>query len=255
MTIDDELSSMISDIAREHHLQSIPELPLFLHARGISTLFHFTPLQNIPSIFKHGLLGLDELRAKNIEFKNSDQSRSDPIANGICISLTRPNSYMLSSKLNQGYALALLELQPAQQILSEVCFIASPGNFGRWDHKNRVLEWPEKYCGGSGLANMFLNEPLRKSYDLEASQPTDPQAELIFLNSIPARFIAKVILPAGKDYANAQTVRDLIRDLPKGVLVESQNKRNFPQFAWNDSRRVKEFEERKWQIDWELDLK
>lgn len=253
MNVDQELSRMISEIAREHHSQAKAELPLFLEARKISTLFHFTPLQNISSIFKHGILGTDELRRRSIEFKTSDPTRSDPIANGICVSLSRPNNYMLSRKLSQGYALALLELSPVQQILGELCFVASPGNFGRWDHKSRILQWPEKYCGGAGLANMFLNQPLREQYGLETYQPTDPQAELIFLEPIPPRFIAKVILPANPVFADSEIVRALVRELPKGVLVESQNKRNFPQIAWNDEKYVKEFEERKWKVEWELD--
>lgn len=254
MNVDHELSGMISDIAREFHSQSLRELPLFLEARKISTMFHFTHLQNLPSIFKHGILGLEDLRSRAIDFKASDHGRKDPIANGICVSLTRPNDYMLANKLTQGHQLALLELSPAPSILKECCFVASPGNFGRRDHKNRILEWPEKYCGGTGLANLFLNRELRERYNLDVSQPTDPQAELVFLDSIPARFISRIFLPAGKEYANAETVRTLIQVLPKGVLIESQNARSFPQIVWSDPKRTREFEERKWRLEWESQI-
>ena len=117
MIFDHELSMMISDLAREFHTQALTEIPLFLEARKITTLYHFTPLQNVRSIFNHGILSLDDLRAKGINYKASDENRGDPIANGICISLTKPNDYMLSSKLTQGYQMALLELKPAQEIL------------------------------------------------------------------------------------------------------------------------------------------
>lgn len=180
MNFDHELSNIISDVAREFHAKALSEIPLFLEARKITALYHFTPLQNIGSIFHYGILGTDELQARGIDYKASDANRGDPVANGICISLTKPNDYMLSSKLSQGYEMALLELKPAKEILKEFCFIASPGNFGRWDHKNRILSWPERYCGGSGLTNLFLNEYLRNKYQLAASQPTDPQSELIF---------------------------------------------------------------------------
>ncbi len=161
---------------------------------------------------------------------------------------------MLSSKLSQGYEMALLELKPAREILQEFCFIASPGNFGRWDHKKRVLSWPEKYCGGRGLVNLFLNEHLRNKYELASSQPTDPQSELIFLDSIPPQFIVRVILPAKRDYADNEVVRKLVRELPKGTLIESQNSSEFPEIKWSDNKRVEEFEERKWRIEWEADL-
>ena len=255
MIFDHELSKMISDLAREFHTQALSEMPLFLEARKITALYHFTPLENVGSIFNHGILGLDDLRARRINYKASDENRGDPIANGICISLTKPNDYMLSSKLSQGYEMALLELKPAREILQEFCFIASPGNFGRWDHKKRVLSWPEKYCGGLGLVNLFLNEHLRNKYELALSQPTDPQSELIFLDSIPPQFIARVILPAKRDYADNEVVRKLVRELPKGTLIESQNSSDFPEIKWSDNKRVEEFEERKWRIEWEEDIK
>jgi hypothetical protein len=251
MTFDYELSEIISDLAREFHAQALSQMPLFLEARKITALYHFTPLQNVGSIFSYGILGLDDLRAKGVSYKASDENRGDPIANGICVSLTKPNEYMLSSKLSQGYEMALLELKPAREILQEFCFIASPGNFGRWDHKNRILSWPEKYCGGTGLANLFINERVRDRYGLASSQPTDPQSELIFLDSIPPQFISRVILPAKRDYANNEVVRKLVRELPKGILIESQNTSEFPEIKWSDNKRAEEFEERKWRIEWE----
>jgi hypothetical protein len=254
MTFDNELSDIVLDLAREFHAQALPELSLFLEARKITALYHFTPLQNVVSIFNYGILGRDDLRARGINYKVSDANRVDPIANGICISLTKPNDYMLSRKLSQGYHMALLELKPVAKILQEFCFIASPGNFGRSDHKNRVLSWPEKYCGGQGLVNLFLNENLRNKYKLAPSQPTDPQSELIFLDSIPSHFIARVILPAKREYADNEVVRELVRKLPKGSLIESQNSSEFPEIKWSDNKRAEEFEERKWRIEWEADL-
>ncbi len=90
MIFDHELSKMISDLAREFHAQALSEMPLFLEARKITALYHFTPLENVSSIFNHGILGLDDLRARGIDYKASDGNRGDPIANGICISLSKP---------------------------------------------------------------------------------------------------------------------------------------------------------------------
>jgi hypothetical protein len=251
MSIDEELEPLINEIARKFHAKALDELPLFLEARKITRLFHFTPMQNIKSIFANGLLGINELRSRGIEFRSSDAGRSDPIANGICVSLTNPNDYMLSRKLSQGFHMALLELKPVLEILSNLCFIASPGNFGRHDHKVRFLNWPEKYCGGYGLTNLFTNEPLRKRYNLSLSEPTDPQSELIFLDPIPVSFISKVIFPSGREYANEDVVRKLLSDLPKGTLVQSRNQSEFRPIHWSDKSRVEEFESRKWKIDWQ----
>lgn len=251
MAIDEELARLIDEIARKFHSESLDEIPLFLEARKINKLFHFTPVQNINSIFEFGILGIDELKSRGIEFKSSDSSRNDPIPNGICVSLTNPNEYMLSRKLSQGFHMALLELKPVLEMLSNLSFIASPGNFGRQDHKARFLNWPERYCGGNGLSNLFTNETIREKYGLSSSQPTDPQSELIFLDPIPPKFISKVILPSGRSYASEDQVRTLVLDLPKGTLIQSQNQSEFPQIVWSDKDRVREFEERKWKTEWE----
>jgi hypothetical protein len=102
--------------------------------------------------------------------------------------------------------------------------------------------------------NLFLHEHLRNKYELASSQPTDPQSELIFLDSIPPQFIVRVILPAKRDYADNEVVRKLVRELPKGTLIESQNSSDFPEIKWSDNKRVEEFEERKWRIEWEADI-
>jgi len=86
---------------------------------------------------------------------------------------------------------------------------------------------------------------------LLSSQPTDPQSELIFLDPIPSKFISKVILPSGRAYASEDEVRRLVLDLPKGTLIQSKNQSEFPQIVWSDKNRVREFEERKWKIEWE----
>lgn len=63
-----------------------------------------------------------------------------------------------------------------------------------------------------------------------------------------------MILPAKRDYADKEVVRKLVRELPKGTLIESQNSSEFPEIKWSDSKRNEEFEERKWRIEWEASL-
>jgi hypothetical protein len=132
----------------------------------------------------------------------------------------------------------------------KVLHLEQPGNFGRAIHKKRILERPERYMGGEGLSNMFVNEEIRMRYSVEVSQPTDPQAEIIFLENLPAKLINKVILPAEQDYVTQETVTKILREIPKGTIVESQNRKQFSVIDWKDRRRVKEFHERKWSNDW-----
>lgn len=250
--MDLELSRIVTQLAREEFEKARRDIPFFIHSRGITSLFHFTDIQNLESIFVHGLLGREELTKRGLDFRVSDLNRKDPILNGICVSISKPNDYMLARKRTHGWKLALLELKPPEEILSNHLFVCSPGNFGRNDHRNRILNWPEEYLGGFGLLNLFLNENLRQRYSLGKEEPTDPQAEIIFLESISSSFVSKVILPREPDVSDEFSVSDLLKRIPVGVVVESQNLKMFPSMDWKDQKRLTEFAERKWSEEWTL---
>ena len=250
MTQDIELASIIAGLATEARLEVQTDIPRFLAAKQIDKLFHFTSISNLESIASHGFLGRDTLISQGINFTLSDQTRYEPILDGICFSLSRPNYYMAAQKIRSGHQLVLLELNNLEDLLAQYNFIASPGNFGSLYLKKRLQSWPEEFIGGDGLMNLFKNEKIREKYLIPIHEPTDPQAEIILLDAIPWSFVKKVYFPNLTEYSVQDEVRKIIRKLPLGLVLKSQIGDVFPEINWTDSLINEEFSDRKFSETW-----
>ena len=68
-----------------------------IRRRGITNLIHFTHPVNIKGIEKYGLKANRELHGHN----RNDPYRFDKW-NGVCLSVTRPNIYLLNAFINKG---------------------------------------------------------------------------------------------------------------------------------------------------------
>jgi len=247
---DEEMSQILRIFAQEKQQEASAEVPLFLAAKGISNLFHFTRLENLESIFEYGLLGREDLVRRKIDFFVTDEYRQEPIENGICCSIGIVNKYMLTKKLNTfSKNLVLLEMSPANELLKNKNYLAIPGNFGRTVHKGRLQQFPEEYLGGKGLMNIYLNQPLRAKYQLHPSEPTDPQSEIIFLDPIEPGFIKRLILPSDAAPTAISYVKSFLHDNGRDLIVESGYSSKFKTVRWNEQESI-EFQERKWSESW-----
>src|SRR5690606_25698068 len=63
-------------------------------SRQIKEIVHFTSLQNVSSIARHGILSIQDLKSKSIRCKNNDNVRLDARPHGISLSIGHPNSSM-----------------------------------------------------------------------------------------------------------------------------------------------------------------
>lgn len=244
MQFDHELSNILYQFADDARLSVQKEIPLFIAARDIKFLYHFTSLQNLDSIIKNGLLGKERLKELSILPKLSDLNRNEPITNGVCFSISAPNNFMAASKLSQGHDPVLLEIGNVSEVLQHHNFIASPGNFGLTELRKKIQQWPEEFIGGKGLLNMFDNQAIRDKYKVPINEPTDPQAEIILLQPLEANFIRRIIAPASKGYASQVEIRKISKNLPINWTIESQNNLIFPEI--NSS----EYYARSWSTDW-----
>ena len=247
---DEILAKILREIATQNHPGFSPELDRFILARNIERFYHFTSVDNLESIFQHGFLGIEELTQRKISFTISDYMRDEPVDNGVCLSITHPNEYMLLHKIQNGRRLVLMELTNPAEILRSSLFIASPGNFGSAKVKEYFKQWPESFTGGVGLSNLFNNIDLRKKYQLTQNQPTDPRSEIIILETLSSKFIKKLIFPPDFEYASQEIVRSLIPKLPKGIEFVSQSKHLFTPIDWKNREVNSAFSERTWSLDW-----
>lgn len=247
--MDVELSKMLIDLAVKSS-SNLADLRRFIIARGINRLFHFTSIKNLPSIAQYGFLGREELLARSINYIQTDLGRTEPIPNAICFSLSKPNQYMMLNKIKAGRDLVLLSLKNPLEILSNSTFLASPGNFGRFDIKLRFQSWPEEFIGGEGLSRLFLNSELRGKYALPQNEPTDARSELIVLNPVPWKFVEAIYSPRGKEYASQEMVREFMKTSQQGLEFRSQHSELFKDIDWSRKEVENEYFERTWSDSW-----
>lgn len=62
--------------------------------QGITKVVHFTHVENVDSIMKHGLLSIEDLLQRGIPYRYNDQQRLDFVPEGICLSISFPNYRM-----------------------------------------------------------------------------------------------------------------------------------------------------------------
>ena len=251
MPIDKDLAEYISSLSREARDSVLADIPRFIAARQITKFFHFTSFRNLDSIAKYGFLGRESLKEKNISAVFTDQFRNDPILDGICYSISRPNHYMAASKASSGHDMVLLELQNIGDLLTSYNFISSPGNFGSHDLKKKIQNWPESFIGGQGLMNLFEASAIREKYGIPDFEPTDPRAEIVILEPVPWSFVKKVYFPRDTDNSVRDKVGQIIRLLPIGTVLESKVEDVFPSIDWKVPGVVSEYRERQWSESWD----
>jgi hypothetical protein len=242
---------MLRTIAADSKNNIDLELERFLKARAINYLYHFTSIDNLPSLMKYGFLGREEMGNNGISFISSDETRNEPVVDGICFSISKPNQYMMLNKISAGKNIVLLRLKDPYEILSKRVFIASPGNFGKSNIKARFQNWPEEFVGGEGLSRIFLNADLREKYGLTLSEPTDARAELILLDPVPWNFVETIYSPAGKEYASQELVREFTKICSPGIAFSSQNLDLFREIDWKADGVRQEYVDRTWSENWE----
>lgn len=250
MAFDIELAELITKMATDARIQIKEEIPRFLAARNITQLFHFTSISNLESIIAHGLMGKETLEKEKITYSVSDQFRAEPILDGVCLSLSRPNHYMASKKIELGHELVLLELRGLDTLLSEFNYISVPGNFGSSILKEKLIQWPEEFIGSKGLLNLFLADEVRSKYKIPQHEPTDLQSEIIFFDPIPRGFIKKIYFPNILKNAVEEKVRKIIQILPPETLLTRHLRDYFPSINWNDKEIALQYMERRWKENW-----
>ena len=68
-----------------------------IKTRNITQLVHFTKKQNINSIIKNGLLSIEELKKRNLEYIYNDPERRDDWNYAISLSITNKNLFLFES--------------------------------------------------------------------------------------------------------------------------------------------------------------
>lgn len=159
-----------------------------LEDRRITSLYHFTRVENLESILNYGLLARTSLDNNNIYYKSNDSKRYDNHLNAVCVSISFPNYRMFYSYSKyRRDDWCVMEIDPRILYEKECLFCIENGassNERRKDDNNKK--------GVNALEKLFYDDHYRKSVNLESEMPTNPQSEVLVLNKIETENIKSI---------------------------------------------------------------
>lgn len=230
-----------------------PKIKELLVKRGIISLFHFTHIDNLSSIFLHGLLGPKALTEINVSFKGTDPIRLDAVENGISISVSEPNRFMLSKKIYaEKFGSDLVILEVDSSYLCTTSFLAFPSNAASSKIRQYRNLATREFNSTDALELLFNNIEVRNKFDLKKNIPTDPQSELMVLEDYPIFSIKSIHFQNSLDETEIDKIRSKLLDVMslKSVTLEKNSK--YFNDVWSDNESIQlQWNERKWSQSWE----
>lgn len=161
----------------------------YANSRGIRSLIHFTRKDNVASILQHGLVRRDVL-VKNGFNNYNDHIRVD-YTSAICTTISFPNYKMFFPlrSANPSIEWAVLEIEPRALWELDCAFCTTNAASAsvtaiNIDERKSLDAFQAMFGDASGKIRQTLNIP--------EEYPTDPQAEVLFINGIPRQYIKSV---------------------------------------------------------------
>lgn len=158
----------------------------------INSLYHFTQAENLPNIFKHGLLPRDILDSRKIYSYFNDDCRYDKYLNAVCMSIEFPNYKMFYAlrQSNPDIDWAVLKLYAS--ILCDFHCAYCWTNAASSVMSKIPIEEREGLDAFLGLFGNQPNYPRREELNIPDNYPTNPQAEVLVFGTIPIKYIHNV---------------------------------------------------------------
>lgn len=168
--------------------------------RNITELLHFTDRRNIGTIKKYGLLGINNLKNKNIKFFPNDVKRLDSTENSgfICLSISYLNHYLLKD-FNERSKKEWVKISINPNILFTRSGYFYDCNASKTKFRDSEKYSPEYLRSAKAFKSLFANSV--NGYQREninsrgqrsrklPNAPTDIQAEVQIPYKIPRSYI------------------------------------------------------------------
>lgn len=172
-----------------------------LEKRKIKYLTHFTHVSNLESIMNNGLLSVESLNHNKFIFEKNDDKRIDDRLNATSLSVSFPNYKMFSKyrlyQVNRPNMVVLLI--DSSVILYKNCLFCSE-NAAK---KSISSSSDEILMSNNAWDCMFKSESEGRSRDqleIPDNYPTNPQAEILCLDTIEPTYIEKIIYPSKEEF-------------------------------------------------------
>ena len=178
----------------KNDLEIYKEKKLFMDEcakRNITSIYHFTNLENLEAILENGILSILELYHNKIIFKKSDENRFDNMYSYISTSIQFPNYRMFWGLRQKSVSSewVVIELKPSI-IWEKKCLFFYTNAASRRFKNGSVFE----YDTVVHLEKLFVNlsYAYRADLNIPINYTTDPQAEVLVKDKIETCFIKNI---------------------------------------------------------------
>ena len=166
------------------------------HERGVNFLIHFTLLDNIAGIARHGIIPRS---MPDFSIKTTDDYRIDQQMEASCFSISFPNYRMLYSKRNQmpdtQFVILLFDIDCLNYIdIDKVAYCAH--NAASAEMLN--LSFAEKTGLNAAKAMFYDEDNIRSNHYLPSHFTTDPQAEVQIKAIVPFAAVKEIHINSTK---------------------------------------------------------
>lgn len=188
----------------DHALQ----IQQIVHKNGIRELLHFTRIENLQSIISRGLLNRNIINHRRTTEIFNDELRLDGTG-AVCVSIGFPNYKMLyrlrTSNPDAQWVIISIHPSALWQLRCAFCATNAASNFVTSEPLiNRMTT--------AAFESMYSDFGIVKRLDLQIPDawPTNPQAEVLFLDGIPRDYFMGV-------YTENTITRDRLNSMNLGI--------------------------------------
>ena len=170
----------------------------FLDERRIHYLIHFTDAKNIPSIKENGILSVEELSLRNVNYKYNDAYRQDKELDYISLSVSGMNRYLyrtfknIAQTIDHGVAV-IINAEMLYKDLGTHRFYCNTNAATAEVSKGETLNDFEAMFADVVSYTTKTSEEMRRidrQIEKRASyEPTDIQAEILWKKHVPPEYI------------------------------------------------------------------
>ena len=180
----------------------------FCAERGITTLCHFTRVENLQNILQEGLIGRSLLEEREQDFLFNDEDRADSNKEAVCLSISFPNYKMLwdirkKKEKTKGitdsqWIVLLLDAKVLWELDCAFCQTnAASGAVIPLLSDDRIGEQKRLEALKDMFADNFYASKRkiwirRQNLQIPEHYTTDPQAEVLVFDPISAKYIKEV---------------------------------------------------------------